>query len=251
MMGGFSNGIPTHPGSTPVEIGRVDSGRIVAIAVLPDGRIVTGSAPGLSDCDYGQLLVWDPDRPGTLPIELDRIDGTWISAVAVLPDGRIVTATGNVAGDEGRLAIWDLTHPNANPVELSRHLRGWLTAISVLTGGRIVTSSYGPSGDGGRLLVWDADSGCTNPLELGRGIDGPLSTVKVLPDGQIAIVADGQLEIWDLPALEMTHRMVCGAEALAVASGDGQRTDLVIVHPVRPGNVGLVCSSTSRERQGI
>ena len=53
-----------------------------AVAVLPDGRVVTGGAGG------GPVLVWDPDEPGTGPVELGRHDG-------------LVTAAGGAAGRAG------------------------------------------------------------------------------------------------------------------------------------------------------
>ena len=57
------------------------------MAVLPDGRVVTGG------CDGGRVLVWDPAEPGAGPVELGRHEGG-VSAVAVLPDGRVVTGGG-------------------------------------------------------------------------------------------------------------------------------------------------------------
>jgi len=58
-----------------------------AVAVLPDGRVVTG---GSGIFDDGRVLVWDPAEPGTGPAELGRHEGV-VQAVAVLPDGRVVT----------------------------------------------------------------------------------------------------------------------------------------------------------------
>ena len=49
------------------ELGRHD-GPVNAVAVLPDGRVVTGG-------DDGRVLVWDPAPPGAGPAELGRHDG--------------------------------------------------------------------------------------------------------------------------------------------------------------------------------
>src|SRR5215470_16873301 len=69
-----------------LELGRHE-GAARAVAVLPDGRVVTGGGFPGSD---GRVLVWDPARPETGPVELGRHKGT-VEAVAVLPDGRVVT----------------------------------------------------------------------------------------------------------------------------------------------------------------
>ena len=72
---------PARPGGGPVELGRHDDG-VRAVAVLPDGRVVTGGWDR-------RVLVWDPARrarPGRARPPRWR----W-RAVAVLPDGRVVT----------------------------------------------------------------------------------------------------------------------------------------------------------------
>ena len=73
---------PALPGAGPVELGR-DVGAVGAVAVLPDGRVVSGGYGG-------RVLVWDPALPGAGPVELGRHHGG-VRAVAVLPDGRVVS----------------------------------------------------------------------------------------------------------------------------------------------------------------
>ena len=125
------------------ELGRHD-GRVRAVAVLADGRVVTGG-------DDGRVLVWDPADPGADPAELGRHDGQ-VRAVAVLPDGRVVTG-----GDDGRVLVWDPADPGADPAELGRE-HGRVRAAAVLPDGRIVT------GGDRRVLMWDpADPGAGRP----------------------------------------------------------------------------------------
>ena len=64
-----------------LQLGRL-ADPVRAVAVLGDGRVVTGGADG-------RVLLWDPARPGA-PVELGR-HGLSVTAVAVLPDGRVVT----------------------------------------------------------------------------------------------------------------------------------------------------------------
>ena len=115
------------------EVGSHD-GPVGAVAVLPDGRIVTGG-------DDSRVRMWDP-QPGATPVELGSHDGP-VRAVAVLPDGRIVTG-----GDDDRVRIWD-PQPDATPVELGSH-DGLVQAVAVLPDGRIVTG-----GDDNRVRIWD------------------------------------------------------------------------------------------------
>jgi len=57
---------PAEPGTPLVELGRHENW-VEAVAVLPDGRVVTGGHDG-------RLLLWDPAEPGTSPVELGRYE---------------------------------------------------------------------------------------------------------------------------------------------------------------------------------
>ena len=147
---------PAEPGAGPVELGRHEGG-VGAVAVLPDGRVVTGGGSATA-----RVLVWDPAEPGAGPVELGRHEGG-VAAVAVLPDGRVVTGGG--FGDDGRVLVWDPADPGAGPVELGRH-EGGVGAVAVLPDGRVVTG--GGVDGGGRVLVWDPADPGAGPVELGR-----------------------------------------------------------------------------------
>ena len=124
-----------------LELGR-DESAVVAVAVLPDGRVVTGGGLG----GGGRVLAWDPARPGVGPVELGRHEGA-VEAVAVLPDG---------------VLVWDAAQ--RGPVELGRH-EGAVWAVAVLPDGQVVTS--GSVGRSDRVLVWDPARPGTGPVELG------------------------------------------------------------------------------------
>ena len=138
---------PARPGAGPVELGRHPGNYVVAVAVLPDGRVVSAG--------NGSMWVWDPARPGADPVELALTDDIGVTAVAVLPDGRVVSG-----GGRGRMLVWDPDEPRTGPVELGRHDAIYVVAIAVLPDGRIVSSGT----DDQRVRLWDVESGSTSSL---------------------------------------------------------------------------------------
>jgi hypothetical protein len=107
-----------------------------AVAVLPDGRVVSGG-------DDGRVLVWDPSGTGSGPVQLGRHDG-WVNAVAVLPDGRVVSG-----GNDGWVLVWDPSGTGSGPVRLGHHY-SWVNALAVLPDGRVVSG-----GNDLRVLIWN------------------------------------------------------------------------------------------------
>ena len=166
----------THRANPALMLGRHDG--VTAVAVLPDGRVVTGGWDG-------RVLVWDPDAPGA-PVGLGRHDGGAV-AVAALPDGRVVTGE---EWDDGRVLVWDPDAPDAGPVGLGRH-DGGVVAVAVLPDGRVITS-----GRDGRVLVWDPDAPDASPVGLGHH-DRAVTAMAVLPDGRVVAGDGGRVLVWD------------------------------------------------------
>ncbi len=159
------------------DLGRHD-GWVAAVAVLADGRVVSGG-------DDGRVLVWDPAHLGVGPAELGRHDSR-VAAVAVLADGRVVSG-----GDDGRVLVWDPAHLGVGPAELGRH-DSRVSAVAVLADGRVVSG-----GDDGRVLVWDPAHLGVGPAELGRH-DGWVAAVAVLADGRVVSGGDDKrVLVWD------------------------------------------------------
>jgi hypothetical protein len=192
------------------ELGRHDDS-VRAVAVLPDGRVV-------SDGDDRRVLVWDASQPGTDPLELGR-HGREVTAVAVLPDGRVVSGGGEF---DGRVLVWDPSQPGTDPVELGRH-DGRVHAVAVLADGRVVSG-----GRFGGVLVWDPSRPGSDPLELGHD---SVIAVAVLPDGRVVSGGyDRRVLIWNATTQRQVAQMDCSVVGLAAVQASRSEASLVVVH---------------------
>jgi WD40 repeat protein len=186
-----------------------------AVAVLPDGRVVSGSSDKtlrVWDVDSGQLLatlvghqgfvlavavlpdgrvvsgssdktlrVWDVDSGQLLTTLVGHHDG--VRAVAVLPDGRVVSGS-----DDKTLRVWDVDSGQLLTT-LAGHRDG-VRAVAVLLDGRVVSGSSDKT-----LRVWDVDSGQLPTTLAGHG--DRVRAVAVLPDSCVGS-SDKTLRIWEL-----------------------------------------------------
>ncbi len=141
---------------------RLSRARVSSVAVLPDGRVVSGSA----DMTLG---VWDPDSGETLRILEGHKNG--VSSVSVLSDGRVVS------GSCDGLRVWD---PESGGT--LRTLEGhtdWVRCIAVLPGGWVVSGS-----DDHTLRVSDPERGESVAVLT---LEAPVTAIRVRFDGLIAI----------------------------------------------------------------
>jgi len=202
---------PDRPGADPVELGGAH-GRVSKVAVLGDGRVVTGD-------EIGRIRVWDPAHPDAYPVELGQTFA--VIALAVLRDGRVVVHSS--LGPRGRLDDWPLlvfdpAQPGTTPLQIRHHRdQTWLTAVAVLPDGRVVTG-----GEDHRVLVWDPAEPGAAPVELGRH-NAPVRTVAVLEDGRVITGGeDHRVLLWDPDTSALTAEIGCSVRALATCFSSGQ-----------------------------
>lgn len=161
----------------PRELGR-QTGGVTAMAVLPDGRLVTGDS---RNDGQSQLLVWDTTKFGGDPHELGRQSGG-VSAMAVLADGRVVTGDPSFAGE---ILVWDPATPGAEPVQLGE-LNDSVVAIAALPDGRVVVG--GATSD--RVLLLDP-SGTLAVQEVACSVTALAAGLKNAAESVLVIAHKG------------------------------------------------------------
>jgi WD40 repeat protein len=172
-----------HPSLTPpgTEIARLEghTGHVMALAVLPDGRLISGG-------EDGTIRLWDPAsgaETARLKGHGGGVFGT-VHALAVLPDGRLASG-----GDDGTIRLWDL----ARGVEIARlaDRGGSVHGLAVLLDGRLASS-----GHDGTIRLWDPVR-CVEIARLADRGDAVLA-LAVLPDGRLASGGEnGAIRLWD------------------------------------------------------
>ncbi|MEZ6044238.1 MAG: WD40 repeat domain-containing protein [Planctomycetaceae bacterium] len=146
---------------------------VTCLAVLPDGRIVSGSGDGT-------VQLYDPQ--GGRPETIIRHEN-WVICVAVLPDGRIVSG-----GPDRMLQLWD---PQGGPPETIIRYgdEGRANCLAVLPDCRIVSGSRD-----GTVQLYDPQGGPPETiLEISSGVTG----LCTLPNGRLVAVGGQEIIVWD------------------------------------------------------
>ncbi len=207
----------------PLNVLGRQEGWVRSLAVLPDGRVVSGAS-------RDRLVIWDPVSGG----EGDELGlpGQFVTSVAVLEDGRVVNggtsgANGGIGGiyvwdprdsgkemvlgdpeeninalailgdgrvlsgaEDGGIRLWRLDEPGV-PLDLGDH-GAEVRSVAALAENRIVSSA-----DDGRILLWDPARLKDGAVELGK-LDGGVRVVATVGDRVVAGGNDGSLLLWDL-----------------------------------------------------
>lgn len=154
---------------------RGHGGPVRAIAVAPDGAVLTGAFDT-------RAILWDGTSGAARQVM--RFHEGSVTAVAFLPDGAMATA-----GQDGRIALWrgDAQEPEA---VVAAH-EGPVTALAVSPSGKALASS----GWDRRARVMNLAGDGTVLLE---GHEDNVNGVAFLPGGGIATAGyDGTLRLWD------------------------------------------------------
>jgi WD40 repeat protein len=165
----------TRPGGPLIRI--IDHlGEALALAVLPDGRVVSGS-------DNGTLQVLDVKSGQSL--QTLKGHSGWVRAVAVLDSRRVISGS-----DDGTLQVWDVE--SGESLQTLEGHSGEVLAVAVLDSRRVVSGC----GDW-TLRVWDVESGET--LQTLAGHFEEVNAVAVLDNRRVVSgCGDGTLRVWDV-----------------------------------------------------
>jgi len=147
------------------------------IAVLPDGRIVSGSG-------YQTIKIWNL-LTGRCDITL-KVTDYWVTSIAVLLDGRIA------CGEYELFRIWNLSTKKCEAT-LTGHYDE-ISCLVTLPDGRLVSGSYD-----GRIIIWNIQNSKPDIILGDHG--RPVHCISVLPDKRIVSCAhDGLIKIWNTQA---------------------------------------------------
>jgi WD40 repeat protein len=149
-------------------------GEANALAVLSDGRVVSGSSDGT-------LRMWDVES-GQI---LQTLEGhsAAVRAVAVLDSRRVVSGSA-----DGTLRVWDMERGQVLQTLIEHP--SYCDAVVVLDSRRVVSTH------GGGLLVWDVES---SQAPQSFEVNGEyVRDVAVLDDYRVVSGSRGGLRVWDI-----------------------------------------------------
>ena len=170
-----------------VQVLRGHEGRLLCFAVLPDGRIVSGSSDRT-------IRIWNlTQREGEDGYMQVLRTEDWVFSLAVLPNGRIA-----LQSYDRTIQVWDptKTEGEAGYVQVLSGHEKWVECLAVLSDGRIVSGSHD-----GTVRVWDLSKreDEADYMRVLRGHDLSVRCLAVFPDDRIVSgSSDCTVRVWDL-----------------------------------------------------
>ena len=139
--GSHDNTIRLWDAKTGAETARLEGhGEVSALAVLPDGRLASGSS--FFDTT---IKLWDV-KTGAEMARLEGHGGS-VRALALLPDGRLASGS-----DDKTIRLWDVK-TGAETARLEGH-HGLIWTLMLLPDGRLASGSWDNT-----IRLWDAKTG--------------------------------------------------------------------------------------------
>lgn len=171
-----------------------------ALAVAPDGRVISGDADGL-------LQIWTfTSRTGRAAADAStRLGSGRVRAVATTTGGRIVSRSA-----DGSLHLWRLDEPATVPTRIGSH--SGLAALTTHGDEYLVTGGFD-----GRVLLWDLLAPAKPPTCIGRHAATVTAVVSVDTDHVVAGDGAGQLMVWAVGVRDAAAR---GTPVLACRPND-------------------------------
>ena len=156
--------------NTAEQVLRFHQSAVNAVALLPDGRTVTGG-------EDGKIAVWQPGSP--VPQQVLEGHVAPVVSLAVSPDGKTLAS----ASWDRSIRLWSLT--GGEPRVLEDHQQNVNGVTFTPDGKALVSAAYDLT-----LRIWPLDGGAPTVITLPT----PLNSVAVSRDGEIvAGGADGRV----------------------------------------------------------
>jgi len=150
---------------------RFHESAVNAVALIPDGRIITGGADG-------KIAIWQADSPAPQRV----LEGHFapVVSLAVSPDGNTLAS----ASWDRTIRLWSLTG-SGEPRVLEDHQQNVNGVAFTPDGKALVSAAYDLT-----LRIWRLDGGAPTVITLPT----PLNSVAVSSDGEIVVGgADGRV----------------------------------------------------------